>query len=621
MDEVARNEYQPGQMIPGSVYRVNRLIGAGGMGTVYDVEDVSVGKRYVLKTLHAELSNRADLARRMQQEARALARLKHPHIVDVITASSTTDSLKLPFYVMEKLNGQNLRMLLERKKTLPLSNAVHIATDLLDALACAHENGVIHRDVKPDNVFLHNDNGKTLTKLLDFGISRFQDEAASSTTGQRFVGTLRYAAPEQLLGGPITPRTDLYALGLVLYEMIAGRGPFDDLGHSKDIGEAHIHKLPPRLIDLEVVVPDVLERLLRSALAKDPEQRPRDAFTFDSQLRSMLLSLQRDRKPDRTDAPTVANILQGAQSTVHPSSPLITTRASQPPPSGSNEGPTDPALALTHHASTHASTPAAKARPEEVTHTAFGMPAMTVTPQESTLVSSQESAASHVDRSAETRSAVIAKPAALGPAGTEPIEPELPPVPSLASPGGPPPSNGRTALGTDGSAVSNISVAPPPRKRPWSALLVGTGTFAVVGAATLGLALRWHAQSAEEAPSVVAAPMLATPLFDEVPSAAAPGASPAPPVVVAAAASAPSAAVSSSPPVPAASVSAATPPASSAAAASSASAVASSAPAAVAPTHDAPRPRPVRPATTAQPAPTPAPTSSVLKRRRPGSGL
>src|SRR5580692_9518402 len=197
MDE---RTYQPGELVPGTVYRVVRRIGAGGMGTVYDVEDTTIGKRYVLKTLHPQLGSREDLARRMKNEARTLARLNHSNIVEVFTAGVTSDDLRLPYYVMERLNGQSLRVVLEKKGQLERQHAYHIGIDLLDALDHAHDKGVIHRDVKPDNIFLHRTPaGVTVTKLLDFGIVSLLDDGTRETAG-RFLGTLRYASPEQLRG-------------------------------------------------------------------------------------------------------------------------------------------------------------------------------------------------------------------------------------------------------------------------------------------------------------------------------------------------------------------------------------------------------------------------------------
>src|SRR5262245_7415589 len=118
------SQYPPGHRIPGTVYRVVRHLATGGMGSVYDVEDVTVEKRYVLKTLHPQLVSREDLARRMKEEAKTLAKLSHPNIVDVVTAGVTTDMMKMPFYVMERLNGQNLRVILEKKGVLELPHCL-----------------------------------------------------------------------------------------------------------------------------------------------------------------------------------------------------------------------------------------------------------------------------------------------------------------------------------------------------------------------------------------------------------------------------------------------------------------------------------------------------------------
>jgi tRNA A-37 threonylcarbamoyl transferase component Bud32 len=278
--------YASGVQLPGTVYRVVRHLATGGMGSVYDVEDVTVGKRYVLKTLHPQLVARQDLARRMEAEARTLAKLQHPNIVDVVTAGVTQDVMRMPFYVMERLNGQNLRVLLEKRGMLELTPSFRIAIDVLDALEHAHENQVIHRDVKPDNIFLHRQmSGTTITKLLDFGIVRLLDQ--KSLTAGKFIGTLRYASPEQIMGGDLGPATDLYSLGLVLYEMIAGRGPFDEIRDAYEVGIAHVQKAPPPLSAF-TRVPTGVEALVMSAIAKEPRCRPRDAFTFAGELRRML---------------------------------------------------------------------------------------------------------------------------------------------------------------------------------------------------------------------------------------------------------------------------------------------------------------------------------------------
>lgn len=324
-------DYQRGQVIPGTVYRVHRVLGAGGMGTVYDVEDTNVGRRYVLKTLHGNLSERADLAARLTREARALAKLQHPNIVEVYTSGTTQDHLHLPFYVMERLQGQSLRTVLDRKAQLTLEQAYDIEIDLLDALDHAHESGIIHRDVKPDNIFItRGRDGRSLAKLLDFGIIKLaQQTNGTIQTGTHFIGTFRYAPPEQILGREITPRADLYAAALVLYEMLAGRSPFEEFRNDIDIGKAQVDRQPPPLSTF-ARVPPALDRLVQSALAKDPQARPADAYTFGQ----ALLQLRQELKgaaSDVHDKATVAAVVTSLTGPEGPSSVLSDDQGSEFP--------------------------------------------------------------------------------------------------------------------------------------------------------------------------------------------------------------------------------------------------------------------------------------------------
>ncbi len=302
----ARRIYKRGELIPGTVYRVVGVLGEGGMGLVYEVVDTTVDAPYVMKTLHRDLIGRKDLAARMRAEAKALAKLRHPNIVRVYTAGITSDGV--PFYIMDKLNGQSLRLLVKRKGgKLPIANAIVITVQLLSALEKAHEHSIIHRDVKPDNIFLHVEDGETSTKLLDFGVMALLLEA-NRQTGRHFQGTLRYASPEQVAGLKVSARTDLYAAGLVLYEMIAGRGPF--AGRTDmEIARAHLNDEPPWIGKLVPGLRKDLEELIMSSLEKSPDRRPRDAFRFATELREIGHRMDMDRGSDTLVNTTLDTLL------------------------------------------------------------------------------------------------------------------------------------------------------------------------------------------------------------------------------------------------------------------------------------------------------------------------
>ena len=288
-------EFQDGQLVPGTRYRVTRLIGAGGMGRVYEVEHVELGKRFVLKALQRELARREDLVARLRNEWRALARLQHPNIVNV-TDAGTSDS-GVPFYVMERLEGETLATLLQRARRLLPQQALAIAAGILDGLHAAHQIGVVHRDVKPPNIFL---TGPTTVKVLDFGIAKIQDAGNVITARGMAVGTPRYMSPEQANGTHVDARSDVYATGLMLFEMVSGIGPFDDARDHNELLLAQLGRKAPLLSSISVVAPE-LDALVAGMLAKDPRERPRDARQVADALRSLA---QRYQRSVATDAPT-----------------------------------------------------------------------------------------------------------------------------------------------------------------------------------------------------------------------------------------------------------------------------------------------------------------------------
>jgi serine/threonine-protein kinase len=308
-------EFQDGEVVPGTRYRVQRLIGAGGMGRVYEVEHVELGKRFVLKALQRELSRREDLVARLRNEWRALARLEHPNIVNVTDAGTSENGV--PFYVMERLEGETLAQVLHRYRRLLPQHALPIAAGILEGLHAAHQIGVVHRDVKPPNIFL---TGPTTVKVLDFGIAKIKDAKDVITARGLAVGTPRYMSPEQAQGTAVDARSDIYATGLMLFEMVSGVGPFDDAKDHNELLLAHLGRKAPLLSSISVVAPE-LDAIVAGMLAKDPRERPGNAQKVAETLRALS---QRYANYVGTDAPTLS------QPTPRPRSSEPPTRVDDP---------------------------------------------------------------------------------------------------------------------------------------------------------------------------------------------------------------------------------------------------------------------------------------------------
>ena len=294
------HDYKPGDTIQGdgAEYLVQAVLGSGGMGAVYLVKDKNIGRLFVLKVLHQSLSHRRDLIERFEVEARALGHLSHPGIIEIFQLNRTRDDKQMPYYLMEVLTGESLADSLRRHGKLDLFTALGIATKLLHALDHAHERGIVHRDIKPDNIFLHRGpSSEPVVKLLDFGILKL---VASEENPGIFIGTPRYCAPEQLQAGPsIGPKADLYSVGVVLFQMLTSHLPFEGYGGSL---EEMVHTLIVQapLLSKHGKFPPELVALVASALSKEPDKRPADAFTFASELRK----IRRDFAPDREDPHT-----------------------------------------------------------------------------------------------------------------------------------------------------------------------------------------------------------------------------------------------------------------------------------------------------------------------------
>jgi len=276
-------------MLDGTSYQVVREIGAGGMGVVYEIEHVRLKKRYVAKVIHDQIKNDDGAAKRMEREAQVLAAISHPNIVQVHDVGTTQEGVS--YFVMEKLEGVDLRSMMRHGVTRLRS--IDIIIDVLDALEYVHRRGIVHRDIKPENIFLSEQPRGTVTKVLDFGIVHIFDKDGRVSQGRitktgGFVGTLYYAAPEQMQGKPASPPNDIYAAGLVLFELLAGKGPFDD---DPGVGLSRCFKPAPRLTDFVPHAPRELSEVVATALEQEPERRP-SAGALATELRGVAAALR-----------------------------------------------------------------------------------------------------------------------------------------------------------------------------------------------------------------------------------------------------------------------------------------------------------------------------------------
>lgn len=284
----------------GERYRIAEKIGEGGMGKIYLAEDERLGKKVVIKMLPPAFAGRVELAQRFVQEAKLTAQIEQENIVSITDLVVTAP----PFYVMEHLRGKELGGLLHDEGRLQWDERTRdVLAQACRALGAAHDRGIVHRDMKPDNVFLveHGD-GRVFVKLLDFGIAKILSESgagekgaespediAEAQTGRRFLtnigvvlGTPHYMAPEQGQGKEIDHRADIYALGVIMYEMLTGQVPFDIPGRSGmsvdlagRIVEMHINEplTPPRTLRPDADIPEEVEAIIMKALRKEPDER------------------------------------------------------------------------------------------------------------------------------------------------------------------------------------------------------------------------------------------------------------------------------------------------------------------------------------------------------------
>ena len=270
-----------GQMVGGR-YVLARRIGKGGMGVVYEADHTALGKRVAVKLLLDKYTDDPEVVARFHREARTASAVGDDHIVEVTDAGVHDDGRS--YLVMELLEGASLAEVIDATGPMPAARAVTIIRQVLRGLAAAHAKGIVHRDMKPENVFLVNKGDKVdFVKIMDFGISKFMAATESKvrlTTTGAVMGTPVYMAPEQALGqGEIDARVDLYAVGVMLYEMLAGKPPFQAPNYIALVTQ-HLHVPPPPLGLARPDLPPALLRAVHVALEKDPARRFRDAHAM-----------------------------------------------------------------------------------------------------------------------------------------------------------------------------------------------------------------------------------------------------------------------------------------------------------------------------------------------------
>jgi len=280
-----------GEKIAGR-YEVEELVGQGGMSSVYKAHDSLLERHVALKILHDHYSSDEAFVERFKREARSVAQLQHPNIVTVIDRGEEEGR---QYIVFEYIEGENLKELVVRKGRLDVHEALEIALEVARGLAFAHQNGLVHRDVKPQNVLL---NGDGRAKVTDFGIARTVDVDGMTQTGT-VLGTSNYIAPEQATGQRVDAQSDVYALGTVLYELLAGDVPFP--GESfVAVAMKHVHEPPPNLLDVRRNVPLRVAAAVDRALEKDPEQRFPTMDAFAAELEACLAELDDGGDDDKT---------------------------------------------------------------------------------------------------------------------------------------------------------------------------------------------------------------------------------------------------------------------------------------------------------------------------------
>src|SRR5688572_13759612 len=285
-----------GRLLDGR-YEITQRLARGGMATVYRAVDMRLTRTVAVKVMHVGLGDEAEFARKFDREARAAARLSHPNVVSVFDQGQDLEGPNSrPYIVMEYVEGQTLRDVLNREAPLPPARALELMEPVLAALAAAHDAGLVHRDVKPENVLI-SDRGRI--KVADFGLAKAVSSQSSTATQGLLIGTVSYLPPELVVTGKVDSRSDVYSAGVVLFELLTGRKP-----HTGDtpiqIAYAHVHRdvPPPSVGPTAGAIPPYVDALVTRATARDANLRQPDAKVLLAQVRRARIAIQQGLADD-----------------------------------------------------------------------------------------------------------------------------------------------------------------------------------------------------------------------------------------------------------------------------------------------------------------------------------
>jgi eukaryotic-like serine/threonine-protein kinase len=319
-----------GQVLDGR-YKIEKVLGEGGMGIVYKAVHTSLGKALAIKVLRPEVSKNEEIVQRFRQEAQSASQIGHPHIIDISDFGTLPDGST--YFAMEYLLGKSLTVAMAEQR-FTTERTIHVVRQLAGALGAAHEIGIVHRDLKPDNVQLIDRGGqKDFVKVLDFGIAKVGGSTSKLTQAGQVFGTPHYMSPEQCAGTNVDHRTDIYAVGVMLYEMATGKVPFD-ADNLMGILTKHLYETPiaPRELAPPVDVAPSMEAVILKCLQKKPDQRYSSMAELAADLDAIGHGLSPRALTDRVDRPVSGpQTLTGVEARVSVSTGHIEIRKSRTP--------------------------------------------------------------------------------------------------------------------------------------------------------------------------------------------------------------------------------------------------------------------------------------------------